>query len=58
MEVKMNEYLTVKEVAKLLRLSQPTIYSLLKKKNGIPCHRIGGSWRFVLQEVQDWFNHR
>jgi excisionase family DNA binding protein len=51
-------FMTAKEVAKFLRLSEPTIYGLLKKKNGIPSHRIGGSWRFVLKEVQDWFDHR
>jgi excisionase family DNA binding protein len=50
--------MTVKDVCKLLRLSEPTIYGLLKKKNGLPAHRIGGSWRFVLKEVRDWFDHR
>jgi excisionase family DNA binding protein len=51
-------FMTVREVAKYLRLSQPTIYRLLKKKNGIPCHRIGGSWRFIEKEVVQWAGER
>jgi len=48
----------VKQVADLLRLSQPTIYRLLKRKNGIPVHRIGGSWRFIEKEVVRWAEER
>jgi excisionase family DNA binding protein len=57
MEAKMT-FLTVKEVAIMLRLSLPTIYRLLKKKNGIPVHRIGGSWRFIEKEVVRWAEER
>ena len=53
-----NQFITVKEVANLLKLSQPTIYRLLKKKNGIPVHRIGGSWRFIEKEVVRWAGER
>ncbi|PIV21216.1 MAG: DNA-binding protein [Deltaproteobacteria bacterium CG03_land_8_20_14_0_80_45_14] len=52
------DFLTVKEVATMLRLSQPTVYRLLKKKNGIPVHRIGGSWRFIEKEVVRWAEER
>ena len=51
-------FMTVREVATMLRLSQPTIYRLLKKKNGIPVHRIGGSWRFIEKEVVRWAEER
>jgi len=53
-----SQFLTVREVGKILRLSQPTVYRLLKKKNGIPCHRIGGSWRFIEREVVQWAEER
>jgi excisionase family DNA binding protein len=49
--VEREQMITVKQVADRLNLSQPTIYRLLKKKNGIPAHRIGGSWRFIEKEV-------
>ena len=52
------QFLTVLEVGKILRLSQPTIYRLLRRKNGIPCHRIGGSWRFIEREVIQWAGER
>lgn len=53
-----SQFLTVREVGKILRLSQPTIYRLLKKKNGIPSHKIGGSWRFIEREVVRWVEER
>ena len=52
------QFITVKQVGEILRLSQPTIYRLLKKKNGIPVHRIGGSWRFIEREVIQWAEER
>lgn len=58
MEEDNKHFLNVREIAKFLRLSEPTIYSLLKRKNGIPSHKIGGSWRFVIKEVEDWVDHR
>jgi len=53
-----SQFLTVREVGRILRLSQPTVYRLLKKKNGIPVHRIGGSWRFIEREVIQWAEER
>jgi len=56
--MEMQRFITVKQVAEILNLSQPTIYRLLKKKNGIPVHRIGGSWRFIEKEVIQWAEDR
>jgi excisionase family DNA binding protein len=56
--MEMQQFITVKQVAGILRLSQPTVYRLLKKKNGIPVHRIGGSWRFIEKEVIQWAGER
>lgn len=51
-------YLDTEGVGKYLGLSQVTIYRLLKKKNGIPAHRIGGNWRFIKEEVDQWVKDR
>lgn len=45
--------MTVKEVAKYLRLSEATIYKLAKS-NKIPVVRIGHNWRFHRKAVDDW----
>lgn len=45
-------------VCHFLGKSQVTIYRLLKKRNGLPAHRIGGSWKFVKEEVQEWADRR
>ncbi len=52
------QWITVHEVAAHLKLSLPSVYRLLKKKNGLPAHRIGGAWRFLLHEVQEWAENR
>ena len=38
-------------MAPLLRLSESTIYKLVAR-GGIPGFKIGGSWRFALQEIE------
>jgi len=40
-----------REVAPLLRLSESTIYKLVARGE-IPGVKIGGSWRFALQEIE------
>jgi excisionase family DNA binding protein len=40
-----------REVAPLLRLSESTIYKLVATGE-IPGFKIGGSWRFALQEIE------
>ena len=47
-------YLDVHRICKYLGISIATTYRLLKKKNGIPAHRIGGNWRFIPEEVDQW----
>jgi excisionase family DNA binding protein len=47
-------YLDVHGLCKHLGISIATVYRLLKKKNGLPGHRVGGNWRFILEEVEEW----
>ncbi len=46
---------TVKEVAKLLKVSHSTLYKLAA--NGkVPAVRIGDSWRFDMDEITKWID--
>ncbi len=56
------EILTVKEVAKLLRISERFVYELTKprtvsrdkREHPLPVLRIGSAVRFVRKDVEDW----
>lgn len=45
--------LTVPEVCEYLRVSQVTLYRLLRRKD-IPAFRIGKKWRFNLEDLERW----
>jgi PTS system nitrogen regulatory IIA component len=45
--------LSVKSVAKLLNVSEKTIYRMIKDEM-IPCFRVGGQWRFDSKEINSW----
>jgi len=45
--------LSVKDVAKLLNISEKTIYRMIKDEM-IPCFRVGGQWRFDRLEINSW----
>ena len=51
-------YFDVDRVGKYLGISMVTVYRLLKKKNGIPAHRIGGNWQFIKDEIEQWVRNR
>ena len=46
-------FLTLKEVAAMLRLSQRTVYKLLAQGR-LPGAKVGGQWRFDQDQVQAW----
>ena len=46
--------MTVQEVAQYLRLSRAKVYRLAKAGK-IPAMRIGRSWRFRKDMIDDWF---
>jgi len=45
--------LSVKDVAKLLNISEKTIYRMIRSET-IPCFRVGGQWRFDRREINSW----
>lgn len=51
----MNELLTAKEVATLLKVKPNQIYRL-KNEAGLPFRKVGGAVRFFKEEVIEWVN--
>jgi excisionase family DNA binding protein len=49
----MDNLLTVKEVAALLRVSTQTLYKMLEQ-GGIPAVKVGSQWRFERGKVRAW----
>ncbi len=47
------EIATVKDLAKYLHCHQSTVYRLAKRGE-IPGFRLGGGWRFKIDEVNRW----
>lgn len=52
-----NRYLTVKEVATLLNLSDYTIKRFAREKR-IPAVKVEGRWLFSRKEVDEWLMER
>jgi len=51
-------YLDSVGVCRYLNKSIATLYRLIKRRNGLPCHRIGGRWLFIKSEVDEWVRNR
>lgn len=45
--------LTVEDVAVYLKITQRSVYGLLAK-NVLPAFKVGGSWRFKREALDDW----
>ena len=52
-----NEIMTLKEVAKYLRMSEFSIYRLLKE-NQIPGFKLRGQWRFKKPVIDKWIESK
>ena len=48
-----DDVLTLKEVAKYLKVNERTIYRMVADRK-IPGFKVGGSWRFKLTEIEAW----
>ena len=49
--------LTVADVSTFLKLKSETIYMLITKE-GLPASKVGGQWRFDIEEVKVWFRQQ
>ena len=48
-----DEILTLKEVAKYLKLAEKTAYRLTAEGR-LPGFKVGGSWRFKQSDIEAW----
>ena len=53
----MDEILTIKEVAKYLKVNDRTIYRLAASKK-IPAFKVGNAWRFHKNEIDQWISNQ
>jgi excisionase family DNA binding protein len=52
-----DEILTLKEVARYLKLTEKTAYRLAAE-NKLPGFKIGGSWRFKQKDIEKWIEDK
>lgn len=52
-----DEVMTVKELARYLKINEKTIYKLLKNGN-VPASKIGGTWRFKKSIIEEWLEKK
>ena len=45
------------EISAFLKLKSETIYALINKE-GLPASKVGGQWRFDIEEVKAWFKQQ
>lgn len=48
-----DDILTIKDLAKYLKLNEKTAYRLVSDGK-IPGFKVGGSWRFQRSDIQTW----
>ncbi|MCF6215660.1 MAG: helix-turn-helix domain-containing protein [Emcibacter sp.] len=53
----MSDIWTIKDVARYLKLTEKTAYRLVADGE-IPGFKIGGSWRFTREEIEQWIENR
>lgn len=52
-----DEFLTIKEVAALLKLAEKTVYSMAQQHE-LPVFKIRGQWRFKREDLDRWIEER
>lgn len=52
-----NEIMTIEDVAKFLKVSERTVYDWAQKGE-IPCGKLGTSWRFKRDEIENWVSRK
>lgn len=49
--------LTIKDVAEYLKVNERTVYRLAGAKK-IPAFKVGGTWRFVRSDIDQWIKNQ
>lgn len=47
-------WINIDEAAEYLGVKPVTLRTWIKKKNGIPAHKIGKKWKFKYSELDEW----
>ena len=50
-----DEILTLKEVTRLLRVAEKTVYTMAQNKE-IPAFKVRGQWRFRREDIDRWID--
>jgi len=53
----MQELMTIKEAARYLRVNYSTLYKLAQKRK-VPASKVGGTWRFKKEILDDWLGRQ
>ena len=57
MKDEIEEIFTLEEVAAYLKVGKRTVYRLAAAKK-IPAFKVGGTWRFTRQEIDQWIKRQ
>ncbi len=49
--------MTVDDMAGYLRFTKARVYALING-NQVPVHRVGGQWRFLKSEIEEWLEQQ
>ena len=52
-----DEILTLKEVARLLKVADKTVYTMAQN-NELPAFKVRGQWRFSRDDINRWIEQR
>jgi excisionase family DNA binding protein len=52
-----DQILTIKELAVYLKLAEKTAYRLAAEDK-LPGFKVGGSWRFKREDIDQWIEHQ
>lgn len=52
-----DEILTLKEVAKLLKVAEKTVYTMAQNKE-LPAFKVRGQWRFRREDIDRWIDQQ
>lgn len=49
-----DKWINTDEAAEYLGVKAATIREWIKKKKGVPCHKLGHCWKFKKSELDEW----
>ena len=52
-----DEILTLREVAKLLKVAEKTVYTMAQQ-NELPAFKVRGQWRFRREDINRWIDQQ